>query len=94
MRGSVNRDFVANLLQDGSLSYREIARRANCSDWSVRAIAREMDAGYSGSATDGASPDEPLTALEWAIFGGIVILVFGGIWFAASRTPLDGGSMA
>jgi hypothetical protein len=93
MRGSVDRNLVTNLLQDGSLSYREIARRASCSDWSVRAIAREIDAGYSGGTTDDATPDEPLTPLEWLVFGGIVILVFGGICFVAWRTPLDGGPM-
>lgn len=94
MRGSVDRELVARLLDDGSLSYREIGRRANCSDWTVRSIARKIDDGHSGSGTGDTSPREPPTPLEWAIFGGITILVFAAIWFAAARTPLDGGPMA
>jgi DNA-binding Lrp family transcriptional regulator len=41
----VDRDLVERLLQDESLSFREIARRADCSDWSVRSIARDLAGG-------------------------------------------------
>lgn len=42
MSGHVDRDLVEELLEDESLSLREIARRAGCSDWTVRRIAREL----------------------------------------------------
>jgi hypothetical protein len=89
---TVDRALVLRLLLDESLSYREIARRANCSDWSVRFIAREVDADRL--TDDLAEPCEPLTATEWWIFGGIVVLIVGGVCFAAWRMPsFDGGPM-
>lgn len=92
MRGSVDRERVAQLLQDESLSFREIARRAHCSDFSVRSIARELASDYP--ADDDTMQSEPLTATEWWIFGGIVALIVGGVCFAAWRMPpLDGGPM-
>lgn len=42
MNGSVDRPLVEQLLEDGSLSYNEVAKRAHCSAWSVRRIAREL----------------------------------------------------
>jgi hypothetical protein len=81
MRGAVDRALVAQLLLDESLSYREIARRADCSDWSVRSIARQLD---SEEFEDVAS-SEPLTGFEWCAILGIVALVIGGLSFAAWR---------
>lgn len=79
MRGSVDRELVHRLLQDESLSFREIARRARCSDFSVRSIARELDYLADGDAAE----PEPLTATE----GWIVALIFGGMCYAAWRMP-------
>jgi hypothetical protein len=92
MRGSVDRELVHRLLQDESLSYREIARRAHCSDFSVRSTAGELAPDYLG---DGDTAErEPLTATEGWIVAGIVALIFGGICYAAWRMPpLDGGPM-
>jgi hypothetical protein len=88
---TVDRALVLRLLLDESLSYREIARRADCSDWSVRSIARELDADR---LTELAEPCEPLTAAEWWIVAGIAVLVVGGMCFAAWRMPPpDGGVM-
>ena len=39
---AVNHALVAELLADESLSYKEIARQASCSDFSVRTIARKL----------------------------------------------------
>jgi hypothetical protein len=92
MRRSVDRAYVAELLQDESLSFREVARRAHCSDFSVRAIARELASDYS--ADDETVESGPLTATEWWIFAGIATLIFGSVCFAAWRMPpLDGGPM-
>jgi hypothetical protein len=45
MSKPVNRALVEELLADESLSYKEIARQADCSDWSVRSIDRERSGG-------------------------------------------------
>jgi hypothetical protein len=87
MSTPVDRDLVAHLLEDETLSYREIARRANCSDWSVRSIARSHDS-YDEE------PAEPMTRGQWVVVAGIVALVLGAMCFAAwRRPPLDGGMM-
>ena len=92
MRRHVDHGLVMELLRDQSLSYREIARRANCSDWSVRSIAAEFDADRL--TDDLAEPCEPLTATEWWIIAGIAVLVVGGMCFAAWRMPpADSGAM-
>jgi hypothetical protein len=92
MRYSVDHELVRRLLEDDSLSYREIARQAGCSDFTVRAIARKNEPPYP--ANDSAPPSEPLTAFDWCVVAGIAILIFGAMWFAASRMPPDGGPMA
>jgi hypothetical protein len=79
---------VIDLLQDESLSYREIARRAGCSDFSVRAIAREADA-YRLS--DSAAADELLTPRDWWIVAGIAVTFFGGLWFLGQQLPPPNG---
>ena len=84
MKAAVDRALVLRLLLDESLSYREIARRANCSDWSVRSIAREVDADRF---TDLAEPCEPLTATQWWIVAGIGVLVVSGVCFVAWHMP-------
>lgn len=86
MSAPVDRDLVAHLLQDETLSFREIARQANCSDWSVRSIAKELNSDpLAGNGIEAES--EPLTPRDWMIFGGILIAIFGGIWLLAGRLP-------
>lgn len=92
MRGSVDRALVADLLQDESLSFREIARRANCSDWSVRSIARELADPESSPQARNAKY-QPLTTTDWAIVAGFTIVIIGGICFFAWRMPPNGGTM-
>lgn len=79
----VNRPLVIELLGDESISYREIARRANCSDWSVRTIAREVAESQSIKHPE----REPLTPAEWWTGVGIALLLFGGLCFAAWHSP-------
>jgi len=79
--------LVEDLLQDRTLSYREIARRAACSDFSVRSIARELNASNGVDKT----PIEPLTLREWGILAAVVAVIFGGIWLLSRQLPpLDG----
>jgi len=86
----VDRDLVTRLLEDDSLSFREIARRANCSDWSVRAIARDLagderpmkrERGARDDYRDG-DGDVPLGL---AGLGVIVAVFVGAIWWSARR---------
>jgi hypothetical protein len=86
MRARVNHALVEELLDDPDLSYREIARRANCSDFSVRTIAREYLA-----RDDTTTEAEPLTPRDWFIVAGIAVLFFGGIWFLGRRLPPPDG---
>jgi hypothetical protein len=90
MRASVDRELVEQLLQDESLSYREIARRANCSDFSVRTIARELAERESYYADDG-NQAEPLTPRDGAILIGLIVLFIGGLCFAVWRMPPPNG---
>jgi hypothetical protein len=91
------RALVERLLEDESLSYREIGRRAGCSDWTVRSIARKL----SGDSRPLKSPrrehssgddDAPTGAVGWTILAGIVAF-FGAIAWLARRSPGNGGSM-
>ena len=86
----VNRALVVELLSDGSLSYREIARRAACSDFSVRAIARSIDA----NGDDADRTPEPLTPRDWFAIAGILAflrrhLVLEPALSAAGRCDVD-----
>jgi hypothetical protein len=88
MSARVNRALVEQLLDDPELSYREISRRAGCSDFLVRAIARE----YLGR--DDPAPDsEPLTARDWCIVASIAVVIFGGIWLLGRWLPPPDGAM-
>jgi hypothetical protein len=88
-RRSVDHALVGRLLQDETLSYREIARRAQCSDFSVRAIAHALSVTDSGDDP----PTEPLSLREWGIAGAVMVLIFGGIWSLGRRLPPVDGSM-
>lgn len=91
MSAPIDRKLVARLLQDETLSLREVARRANCSDWSARAIWREVEADRRRDDPSGV-PHEHVTLLDWAIFGGFVALLFGGIAAVAWLMPPAGNA--
>ncbi len=90
----VDRALVERLLEDETISFREVSRRAGCSDWSVRAIARDLAGGDRRIKRDASGDDgEPIGLVGWLIFFGLVAIFGGVIWFAARRAPLDGGPM-
>ena len=91
MSQQIDRELVQRLLKDGSLSYREIARQASCSDWSVRAIAREGvgDSRPMKGAASAASP-ESAAASGWIVLVAIVAFVGLTIWISLPRdNPTD-----
>jgi hypothetical protein len=88
MSSSVDRELVMRLLRDESLSFREIARRANCSDWSVRSIVREIDGDDSFLETD------PPALAQWVIGAVIFVVLMGAVCYALWRIPpSDCGAM-
>lgn len=91
----VDRDLVSRLLDDAALSYREIGRRANCSDFAIREIARALGKERRMKrARSAALPhdDEPLGLTGWAVLIGICAVFIGALWFAA-RKAAEGGAM-
>jgi hypothetical protein len=78
----VDRALVEELLADESLSYREIARRAGCSEWSVRRIDRDLaDAADAEPCNSGPlfAPDEP-GYVGWVVVGLVAIVVVVACW--------------
>lgn len=84
----VDHALVEQLLADETLSYKEIARRAACSDFSVRTIARKLSGDdrpmktprarrYVDQPTGEDAP--PLTGTEQAIGWGVAVLFFIGL---------------
>lgn len=88
MSARVDRDLVRRLLEDDHLSYREIARRAQCSDFSVRAIARFFEADVTAEAAT-----KPLTLRDWWVLGGVLVCIVGGTWLLGRRYPRFDGLM-
>ena len=89
MSARVDRNLVEQLLQDESLSYREIARQAQCSDWSVRSIAQQLDADDQRSIDH--LQRDPLTLIEWGIVAAFALLFFGGYWWILGWLPPSPG---
>jgi hypothetical protein len=87
----VDHDLVTRLLADESLSYREIARRAGCSDWSVRAIAKGLDGDARPmkacrSRSEDAVIEEDSTVSGWIVLG-ILVAGFAFMIWAGTRWP-------
>ena len=85
MSKHVNYALLDELLADGSLSLRQCAERARCSDWSARQRYRRLsgdDRPMKTPAIDrypeqyGSQDEQPLTGAEMAIAWGIAILFF------------------
>jgi hypothetical protein len=79
----VNRDLIVQLLADTTLPYREIARQADCSDWTVRSIAKQLDDFW----TYDSEQTEPLSTTGFCTVVGIGILIVVGVCVAAWRLP-------
>jgi LPXTG-motif cell wall-anchored protein len=95
MSKPVNYALLDELLADDSLSLRECARRASCSDWSARQRYRELSGDDRAMKTPrlgrynglGESQDAlPLTGAEKAIAWSIIALLVLGVaalsWYA------------
>lgn len=94
MSAYVDRALIERLLEDESLSFREIARQAACSDWTVRSIARGLTGDERPMKREASSAaDEPLGVVGWLKFAGIVAAFIGVIWLAARGVSLESGSM-
>jgi hypothetical protein len=82
----VDRAHVERLLEDASLTYREVARRAGCSDWSVRAIERELAGDSRPMKRAGHERDdggeESLGFAGWAALTGFVAVLGFAVWLA------------
>lgn len=88
MSKHVNYALLDELLADESLSLRQCAERAGCSDWSARQRYRRLcgdDRPMKAPArnhyqeTHPSQDDQPLSATETAIAWGIAILFFVGL---------------
>jgi len=90
----VDRGLVERLLCDETLSYREIARQAGCSDWTVRSIARDI-AGDDRPMKLAACVDDqvPSDVAVWPIVASVAAVFGGLIWLVLRRPPLDDGPM-
>jgi hypothetical protein len=90
----VDHALVEELLRDGSLSFRQIAQRAGCSDWSVRSISRSItgDGRAMKRAAQG-SDAEPLGVTGCLVLLGLAALFGGAIWLSTRGGPQNGGRM-
>lgn len=91
MSAPVERTLVESLLDDGSLSYREIARQAGCSDWTVRRIARDLAGDPTPMkrrrpASD-SEDEEQAGPAGWGVLVGLAAFFGGLIWLATRRAP-------
>lgn len=91
MSGRVDHDLVEELLKDKTLSLREIGRRARCSDWTVRRIARELNGDYrpmKSAYAHGAGDGEPRSEIfGWIGLAGTVAVVGLMIWAGLRALP-------
>lgn len=80
----VDRDRIADLLGDETLSYRAIGRMTGASDWTVRRIGRELDGDTRPMKQPRYLPEEidqevsPVAG--WLVFGGFVAILALMIW--------------
>ena len=91
---SPDRERIAELLEDPTLSYRAIGRMTGASDWTVRRVARELD----GDTRPMKQPrrlseeiDQEVSQVAgWLVLGGFVAVLALSIWAGVRWTsPLD-----
>ncbi|MFY9718578.1 MAG: hypothetical protein WAK16_02935 [Candidatus Cybelea sp.] len=85
-------DRIATMLQDTSLSYREIGRQTGVSDWTIRKIARELDGDphpmrspHSERRSQGG--DEASDMTGWIVLTVVVGCFAMMIWAGVRWTP-------
>ncbi len=88
----IDRERIADLLADETLSYRAISRLTGVSDWTVRRIARDLAGDerpmkHRYVPTQGDAPAEVSPAMGWAIFSGAIGLLGFMIWAAVRFSP-------
>jgi hypothetical protein len=80
------RDYIEDLLQDETLSFREIGRRTGFSDFTIRAAARKVAGdprplkSPRSRSDDSDDEGESLGLGGWAVLAGITGLFIGAIW--------------
>jgi hypothetical protein len=94
MSGSVDRALVLQLLEDESLSYREIARQVGCSDWTVRSIARDVSGdARTMKGASGFQDDAKTTPAGWVPLLVIGSALAAAVWLGIRRAANDGGPL-
>jgi hypothetical protein len=94
MTEPVDRALIESLLEDESLSFREIVRRARCSDWTVRSIARSLSGDDRPmKRRRGADDDTETQSAGWQIVVGLGAVLAGIVWLATRRGFSDRGPM-
>ncbi|MCL5258700.1 MAG: helix-turn-helix domain-containing protein [Firmicutes bacterium] len=91
MNEPVDRALIERLLENNSLSYREIARRAGCSDWSARSIARHLNNDPRPMKARCYEPDDDSDESwglgGWIIIAGLGAAVIGALWWGMRGMP-------
>jgi hypothetical protein len=86
-----DRDRIAELLQDPSLSYRAIGRQLGISDWTIRRVARELDGDCRPMKQQRCRPEEsieePSAFSSWLISGIVAAGLALAIWAGARWAP-------
>ena len=89
---NVDRYLVERLLQDENLSYREVARRAGCSDWIVRRIARQLTGDHRPMKLGSRNAES--SGGGWILLAMLAACAILGIgWFRAQGGPPPGGRL-
>jgi hypothetical protein len=83
----VDRDIVEALLLDESLSFREIARQAGCSDWTVRSIARDLAGDDRPMKSSARRRDDGAGLGVWPVLAAVAVLFIGAVWLGTRVIP-------
>jgi hypothetical protein len=83
-----DRERIAELLDDDSLSFRAIARATGYSDHTIRRISREL----TNDPRPMRSPPPPRSsnassAAGWIVAGGVVFVALALVWFRVRWAP-------
>jgi hypothetical protein len=85
--------LLSEQLENDRPNFREVARLADCSDWTVRAIWRRMS--DDPRPMKGASRPREIensSLADWLVVACIAAPLVAAVWFAPRRSP-QGGAM-